>query len=97
MLQVVLPPAVALGGFSLMSSALTLNTPATMLLTVAWWGFELATGCRLSGQFALFPIPMNLTDIDLVANQWLLLAAGLLLAMIGTGLLTRRPLPSVED
>lgn len=97
LLQTVLPPTIAMGGFTLLSSALTLNMPATLVATVAWWGFELVTACRLSGVFALFPISMNVTTINLAANRWLLLALGVLLAALSATLLIRRRLPTVEE
>ncbi|MGI6358826.1 MAG: hypothetical protein ACOX2K_09075 [Bacillota bacterium] len=97
LLGIIVPPTVALAGFTLFSSVLTLNMPASLLATVAWWGFELATGCRLSGQLALFPIPMGRVDVNLVLNHWLLLTIGLLLAIAGILLLPRRQLPTVEE
>jgi len=97
MLQLILPPTVALAGFTLLVSAITLNMPATMVTTIAWWGFELVTACRLSGAFALFPVSMNVTHINLVANRWLLLAVGVSLTMLSVVLLGRRHLPTVEE
>ncbi len=97
MLQMILPPAIALGGFTLLVSAITLNMPATLVTTIAWWGFELVTACRLSGAFALFPISMNVTNINLVTNRWLLLAAGVSLTILSVVLLGKRHLPTVEE
>ncbi len=95
--KVSIPPAIALAGCSLLASTLTLNTPASLLITVAWWGFELATGSRLTGNLALFPYSMRVEEIALDTNRILLVLLGLTLGAAATVLLHKRQLPAAEE
>lgn len=97
LLKVTIPPAVMLAGCALLASTLTLNTAASALIAVAWWGFELATGSRLTGLMALFPYSMHIEDIALNTNRVLLVLLGIVLSAMATILLYSRHLPAAEE
>lgn len=86
---VTVPPTLFLGGLTLLVSALTLNSPLSMMFPLGWWAWELLTGGRKSGLLALLPYTYANTQVPLNLNRGLLVCVGLLLLVIGLILVRR--------
>lgn len=98
LLAIALPPAVFMAGASLLASSVTLNSPLSMMICAAWWGWELILKGQKSGNLALMPyFNDGLYRIAVITNRWLLVGAGCALAALGALYLERRRLPAARE